>query len=290
MRAAQKISERLHKPVYTVLVCRSATQISRLKKAGIRIIRDKNRPEDFISYIMNADLVLSEDLFTSKLGFTIVSSADTVVISAFLGLEALAIYQNYYYIINAVMGFVAIVYSSITAGVGNSMIVYDTEKNYRDYRIFTFLACWITAFCVSCFSGLFQPFMKLWMGKELLLPYPLVILLCVYFWVYEYIMMASVYKDAGGIWHEDRFRPLLSGLVNLSLNLLTVKLLGLYGIVLSTIISMVIISAPWITSNIFKLIFKKSAKKYMNCMFFMFAVKRERNSLVCKAQSMYKVL
>lgn len=204
-----------------------------------------------------------KDLFTSKLGFTIVSSADTVVISAFLGLEALAIYQNYYYIINAVMGFVAIVYSSITAGVGNSMIVYDTEKNYRDYRIFTFLACWITAFCVSCFSGLFQPFMKLWMGKELLLPYPLVILLCVYFWVYEYIMMASVYKDAGGIWHEDRFRPFLSGLVNLSLNLLTVKLLGLYGIVLSTIISMVIISAPWITSNIFKLIFKKSAKKYI---------------------------
>ena len=87
-----------------------------------------------------------KDLFTSKLGFTIVSSADTVVISAFLGLEALAIYQNYYYIINAVMGFVAIIYSSITAGVGNSMIVHDTEKNYRDYRIFTFLACWITAF------------------------------------------------------------------------------------------------------------------------------------------------
>lgn len=215
-----------------------------------------------------------KDLFTSKLGFTIVSSADTVVISAFLGLEALAIYQNYYYIINAVMGFVAIVYSSITAGVGNSMIVHDTEKNYRDYRIFTFLACWITAFCVSCFSGLLQPFMKLWMGKDLLLPYPLIILLCVYFWVYEYIMMASVYKDAGGIWHEDRFRPLLSGLANLGLNLLTVKHLGLYGIVLSTIVSMSAISVPWITSNIFKLIFKKNAKEYGKklCYYFFTAI------------------
>ena len=76
-------------------------------------------------------------------------------------------------------------------------------------------------------------------------------------------MMASVYKDAGGIWHEDRFRPLLSGITNLGLNLLTVKFLGLYGIVLSTIVSMVIISAPWITSNIFKLIFKRSAKDYI---------------------------
>ena len=67
----------------------------------------------------------------------------------------------------------------------------------------------------------------------------------------------------GGIWHEDRFRPLLSGIANLGLNLLTVKFLGLYGIVLSTIVSMVIISAPWITSNIFKLIFKRSAKDYV---------------------------
>ena len=204
-----------------------------------------------------------KDLFTSKLGFTIVSSADTVVISAFLGLEVLAVYQNYYYIINAVMGFVAIIYSSITAGVGNSMIVHGTDKNYHDFEIFTFLACWVTSFCVSCFSCLFQPFMRLWMGETLLLPYQLVILLCVYFFVFEYIMMASVYKDAGGIWHQDRFRPLISGISNLLLNLLMVRYWGLYGIVLSTIISMVVISAPWITQNIFELIFKRSPKKYI---------------------------
>ena len=68
-------------------------------------------------------------------------------------------------------------------------------------------------------------------------------------------MMASVYKDAGGIWHQDRFRPLISGVLNLGFNLFTVKFIGLYGIVLSTIVSMAIVSAPWITTNIFKLIF-----------------------------------
>ena len=40
-----------------------------------------------------------KDLFTSKLGATIVNSADTIVISAFLGLTALAIYQNYFFVI-----------------------------------------------------------------------------------------------------------------------------------------------------------------------------------------------
>ena len=37
------------------------------------------------------------DLFTAKLGTVIVYSSDTIVISAFLGLRILAIYQNYYY-------------------------------------------------------------------------------------------------------------------------------------------------------------------------------------------------
>lgn len=45
------------------------------------------------------------DLFTSKLGYTIVSSADTIVISAFLGLTVLAQYQNYYYIMSSIIGF-----------------------------------------------------------------------------------------------------------------------------------------------------------------------------------------
>ena len=97
--------------------------------------------------------------------------------------------------------------------------------------------------------------MTLWMGSDLLLDYPVVILLCIYFVGYEYVMLMSVYKDAGGIWHEDRFRPLISGVVNIILNIILVNFIGLYGIVLSTIISIYCISAPWITKNVFNLIF-----------------------------------
>lgn len=203
------------------------------------------------------------DLFTSKLGYTIVSSADTIVISAFLGLTVLAQYQNYYYIMSSIIGFMSIIYASITAGIGNSMITKPVDQNYREYCVFSLLVSFVSGICCGCFVCLYQPFMTLWMGEELLLPFSLVVLLCVYFWIYEYIMMASVYKDAGGIWHKDRFRPLISGVVNLGLNLMTVRFIGLYGIVLSTIVSMAIVSAPWITSNIFKLIFKKNPVSYV---------------------------
>lgn len=140
-------------------------------------------------------------MFTSKLGYTIVSSADTIVISAFLGLTVLAQYQNYYYIMSSIIGFMSIIYASITAGVGNSMITKSVDQNYREYCVFSLLVSFVSGICGACFLCLYQPFMTLWMGENLLLPFSLVVLLCVYFWIYEYIMMASVYKDAGGIWH-----------------------------------------------------------------------------------------
>ncbi len=203
-----------------------------------------------------------KDLFTSRFGGVVLTSADAVVISAFLGLEVLAVYQNYYLIMKSVIGFIAIIYTSIVAGVGNSMIVKSLEKNKQDFHTFTFLVAWLSTICVSCFLSLYQPFMVLWMGEGMLLPFEMVVLFCVYFWVYELDKMVTVYKDAGGIWHQDRYRPLITGLVNLGLNILMVQFVGLYGVVLSTVISFAFISVPWIISNVFKLIFKSSPKKY----------------------------
>ena len=53
------------------------------------------------------------DLFTSRVGGVIVNSADTIVISAFLGLKTLTIYQNYFYIITALIGIVNVAFQRI---------------------------------------------------------------------------------------------------------------------------------------------------------------------------------
>ena len=87
------------------------------------------------------------DLFTSKLGAVIFDSADTIVISAFLGLTALAIYQNYFFIVSSLTGLIAIIFTSCTAGIGNSIIVETEEKNYNDLKKFTLLISWIGGFC-----------------------------------------------------------------------------------------------------------------------------------------------
>lgn len=56
-----------------------------------------------------------KDLFTTKFATTLLSSGDTLVISAVLGLTVLAVYQNYFYLISAVLGCFTIIHTSITA-------------------------------------------------------------------------------------------------------------------------------------------------------------------------------
>ena len=126
-----------------------------------------------------------KDLFTGKLGAVIINSADTIVISAFLGLTVLAIYQNYFYLITAVTGFMEIVFSSMLAGLGNSYIIETKEKNYSDLEKFTFIFCWLFGFCFCCFLCLYQPFMEIWVGKENMLNFSAVICFSIYFYVYE---------------------------------------------------------------------------------------------------------
>ena len=203
------------------------------------------------------------DLFTAKLGSTIVGSVDTIVISAFLGLSMLAIYQNYYYIMNAVIGFLLIIFNSITAGVGNSLVVETNEKNYYDFKKFSFLIAWISTVCVSCFICLYQPFMEIWVGKDYLLDMFSVVLFALYFLLYVMNSVSVTYKDAAGIWKYDRFRPLFSGVINLVLNLAFVKFAGIHAILLSTCISYVIVAMPWLIRNLFKYVFKRSSKEYI---------------------------
>ena len=203
------------------------------------------------------------DLFTAKLGGVIINSADSIVISAFLGLAVLAVYQNYYYIITAIIGFISVIFSACTAGIGNSLIVETKQKNYKDLKKITFIIIWISGFCSTCLLCLYQPFMQIWVGKDLLLNFSCVICFVIYFYIYEINALLNLYKDSAGIWHTDRFRPLVVAISNLILNIILVNFIGLYGVLLSTVITMLFIGMPWLIHNLFKEIFKCNCKEYV---------------------------
>ncbi len=203
------------------------------------------------------------DLFTAKLGNTLLGSADTLVITGFLGLTMLAVYQNYYFIMSSVMGIIMILISSCTAGIGNSLVSETVDKNYADFKKLSIIVFWLAGICVCCFLNLYQPFMVLWMGEGMLLDYGCVILMCFYAYLYITNHVMAVYKDAGGMWHEDRFRPFCACVFNLALNILLVRYVGIIAIILSTVVSYILVNIPWLIKNLFTVIFHRSPSEYI---------------------------
>ena len=206
-------------------------------------------------------------LIGTKLNTVVLHAADNIVMSAFLGLTVIAMYGNYYLIMSSIMGFSGIIYSSMTAGLGNSLATESKEKNYADFLKFSFMNSWLVGWCVVCLICLYQPFMKIWVGEDLMFPFSIVLQLGLYFYVYQIRKIPVVFKDAAGIWWEDRFRPYVCMVVNLILNIFMVQVIGVSGIILSTVFSL-FISIPWENHTIFRYIFDCSSVEYYKKMFY----------------------
>lgn len=200
-------------------------------------------------------------LFGTKANSIILHAMDNIVISAFLGLVMVGMYGNYFYIMSAITGIIAMIYNSMTAGIGNSLETENVEKNYYDFNALTFANFWLVSFCSVSLLCLYQPFMKLWVHEQNMLDMLVVVLLVVYFYVYQIRKVVLTYKDAGGVWWEDRYRPYIVMVVNLVGNFVLVQIIGIYGVILSTIISM-LVSIPIENNTVFKYIFQQSSRSF----------------------------
>ena len=189
------------------------------------------------------------------------NSFDNITTSAFLGLAVTAMYGNYYYIIAAVYSFMSIISTALVGGIGNHSVTRSSEQNYAELKKIDFLYMWIAGWCSVCILCLIQPFIELWMGKEMMLSFPVVIMLVVYFYSERTIDMKGLYISAQGLWDRLKIASLCEAILNIVLNVVLGKIIGLYGIILATISTIFFINNIWKTQIVFHDLFGKSKEK-----------------------------
>lgn len=201
-------------------------------------------------------------LAIGKLCLTTRNSFDSIILSLFCGLVDVAIFSNYFYVITAVQGLSGIILMSISAGIGNSVATDSKEKNYRDLKKFNFYFAWISSWCAICMLCLFQPFMILWVGKDLTAPFLIAVLFCLYFYVGQMGQIRALYSNAYGVWWEFRYFSIFEAITNLIFDFVLGYFFGMKGIVLVTVVTMFLFSIVGISIKTFKLCFDRSAKDY----------------------------
>ena len=205
-----------------------------------------------------------KSIFMHKVGSVITNSTDNLVISAFLGLVAVAAYGNYYYVLTAVGGLVGIVYTSMTGGFGNKIYTETKADNFKLFMKMNRLTVMVAIWCTAMMAALYQPFIAIWTkGDPSLIRHALTPALMVsYFYIMQARQTLLSFKSAAGIWREDRWKPIVAGAVNLGTNILFVVLLPdaykLDGVIFSTILGFAFIQIPWETYAVFTTFFGRA--------------------------------
>ena len=209
--------------------------------------------------------VLSDvkSIFMHKVGGAVTHSTDNLVISAFLGLVAVAAYGNYYYVVTSVGGIVAIIYSSMTGGFGNKIYTESKEENFRLLMRMNRLCMSVVIFCAAMMTALYQPFISVWVKDDpALVRHALTpVLMVLYFYVMQSRQVLMSFKSAASIWSQDRWKPIVAGAVNLGTNILFVMFLPdaykLDGVIFSTILGFAFIQIPWESHVMFTVFFSR---------------------------------
>ena len=200
-------------------------------------------------------------LMVNKLTNVSRNSIDSVCISAFIGLAATGIYNNYFFVLSAVMGICSVIYNSMMASVGNSIAKESPEKNYKDMRLFDFLFMGIVGWATVCMVCLYQPFISIWVGNDMMLGTPIVIVMGIYFYIMETGAIRWIYHEGAGLWYECRFIMIGEAVANVLLNVVLCRFIGVLGIVLATVISVFVTNCILCPELLFRLYFKNGKLK-----------------------------
>ena len=197
-----------------------------------------------------------------KVGGFFVLGTDNIIISKFLGIVTVGLYSNYYLIINAVQVLFGQAIFTLTPSVGNLLIENNKDKNYDVFRKVRFINFWIACSTATAILVIMDSFITIWVGNSFLLD--ISVLMVLVFNYYQKSMRTSygVFKDAAGIYYEDRIVPIIESVVNIVASIILVKYFGLAGVFMGTIISGLMLWCYSYPKYVYRNLFNRSYKNY----------------------------
>lgn len=197
-----------------------------------------------------------------KLGAVVVNATDNIILSKFVGINAVALYSNYLLITNNIKKIVTQIFDSVIASVGNLVAEGNEKKIYEVFNKMFFFNYYIYTVICSCLIILFNDFIRMWVGSEYEFSFFIVVIISLNFYLSGTRKTVLAFRDAMGLYWYDRYKPLIESLLNIVASIVLAIKFGTIGVLLGTLISNVCTNL-WIEPLIlFKYGFKKDVKEY----------------------------
>lgn len=197
-----------------------------------------------------------------KFGELCINQTDNIIISSFISITAVGIYNNYYMIIGIINRFAQSIFSAATASLGNLIATESNERRYEVFKRYNFLGFWVFGWTGLCLYVLLNPFVELWLGKDYLIDsLTLSLVMLNYYLVGMRVTIGNV-KMAAGLYSQDQWAPIVQAAINLVVSIVGAKYMGLPGVFLGTVISSLAVPCWYRPVIVYRYAFQKPVRNY----------------------------
>lgn len=262
----------IFKNLYCILIIELLFAI--IQNVIIRLLFNKNYPE--VKFSEKKDYCFwkkTKDLIPHKIGTLVANNIDVIIISKFLGLTAVVIYNCYYYFVFTLSTLINRIGGASIASVGN-LIITEEKKSYNIFLEYNSMLFFVaTVICVPL-TIVISSFVSLWYGSEMVVNNFTTILFGLLLFYSIIRIVLNTFVGATALYKETLICTFTEIIINLVGSLVLVNYIGIAGLLIGTILSMVISEyciKPFILN---KKVFKdKIFKYYLDCFkYFIFVV------------------
>ena len=212
-------------------------------------------------------------LFVNTLGTVLTNNIDIIIISKFIGLSHVVVYSTYNYFVEALKQFIDKISGATLSGIGD-LLLEDKEHSIKIFNEFNGLMFFLaTVICIP-FYFVINQFINLWYQNKVETSAMFAILFTIILFYQIIRTPLKVFTLSSGKFKEIKLFVILEIIINLSLSLILVKPLGISGVLIGTVISLLIadfMTKPFVIFN--KILESKPYKYYLFCFInFSFAI------------------
>ena len=173
-----------------------------------------------------------------RIGSVVVFETDNVLIMYFIGAIAVGFYSNYLMITRGLQDIYILIYRALTASVGNLCAEEDKSHAQKVFWQLDFFTRWLYGFSSICLLVLLNPFISsVWLKENYLFSMPIVLLICINFYITGLRQSSLTFRDAMGLYWYDRYKAVFESLINLVVSVLLAIPYGIVGIFIGTFVS-----------------------------------------------------
>ena len=235
--------------------------IARIKHGGI--IKNKQKISDESKKEVTKNV---KAMFMHRIGGVLVNTADSIIISTFIGIIVLGKYSNYTIIMTAMVSVLVLCFQPLTSVIGH-MCVEENKEHIQKYANFFHTFNFILG--IIFFLGYYaviDNFVDIFFGANLEMAKSVSFVITLNYFIQFMRQSVLLFRDATGTFYYDRWKPLIEGTVNVILSIVFVlvfpKEYNVVGVIVATILTNIFICHIVEPHVLYKYALYKSAKGY----------------------------